>query len=292
MEHLVRPPAPPELDFLRTVLSKVVNTEIVPQLIMSDRSTLKAIAPQGRTGNRTQGTADGATAVRPGDLKPTMSERMQFEVIVLYRDTFDCFNFVNELRCRGVSLPDVYVGLFQPVARELGRRWSEDSLSFMEVTKAIGQMQTMVRALGAADPPAHPIDAAHRIVLASAPEEQHSLGMLVVSQLFESEGWEVEGGNQLSVGKPLNDLVHDQWFGVVGLSASTEHGARQLKSAIDELRKASMNESISVIVGGNGFIDHPDISSEIGADEVAGDANDAVAKAEQLLSRSKSPSRP
>jgi hypothetical protein len=40
--------------------------------------------------------------------------------------------------------------------------------------------------------------------------------MLIVSQLFEMEGWEVEGGSQLVAGQPLADMVHNEWFGVVG----------------------------------------------------------------------------
>lgn len=268
---------------MRSILSQVVRADIVPQLIVAEKSALHALT--GRLGSGAQ----PSHAFEHQTAHPSAAEREQFEVMVLYRSSFDCFAFVDALRARGISLTDIYLGLFQPVAEHLGKRWTEDSLSFMEVTKAVGQIQTLVHTLGAGAAKPHPVDTTHRIVLASRPEEQHSLGMLVLSELFEMRGWDVTGGSYLSTGDALDDMVHEQWFGVVGLSASSEQGARELKASIDSLRGASRNDSIAVIVGGNGFVDHPEISEEIGADGMAVDGNDAVAKAEQLLWRSTKP---
>lgn len=283
VDFLLRPPAPPEAGLLRSILSEVVQTEIVPQLIVAEKSAFQAF------GNQTGSRAEAGEADKDRGLRPSAAEREQFEVLVLYRDTFDCFSFVNALRARGVSLTDIYLGLFQPVAEHLGQRWTEDSLSFMEVTKAVGQIQTLVHTLGANETKPHPMDDAHRIVLASQPHEQHSLGMLIMSELFELRGWDVEGGVHLHTGEPLDKLVHREWFGVVGLSASSEDAARQLKASIDSLRQASRNDSIAVIVGGSGFVEHPELSAEIGADGVAADGADAVETAEQLLRRSTKP---
>lgn len=287
LSGLLHPVVPPQHDRMQSILSRIVRAKIVPQLVMADKTALLPAAGAAAkvSLNKTERSLSDSAQTH----HPTRDDRNRFEVIVLYSDTFDCFSFVSALRERGVSLPDIYLGLFQPVAEHLGQRWEEDSLSFVEVTRAIGLMQTLVRTLGADGKTPHPIDAAHRIALASPSNEQHALGMLIVSQLFEMEGWEVEGGSQLVAGQPLNNLVHDEWFGVVGLSASSEESARRLKSVIDDLRQASVNESISVIVGGQGFANHPELSDEVGADGLATDAMDAIAKAEQLLKRSGKP---
>jgi methanogenic corrinoid protein MtbC1 len=287
LADLLCPVEPPQHDRIQSILSRIVQAKIVPQLVMADKSALL-------TSNRRSVAPDGADNARPEPLAtsersshPTQADRDRFEVIVLYSDTFDCFSFVSALREQGVSLPDIYLGLFQPVAEHLGQRWDEDSLSFVEVTRAISQMQTVVRTLGSNGKRQHPIDAAHRILLASPSHEQHALGMLIVSQLFQMEGWEVEGGSQLVAGEELHDMVRDEWFGVVGLTASSEESARRLKSVIDDLRKNSLNESISVIVGGHAFAGHPGLSEEVGADDMAIDAMDAIAKAERLLKLSR-----
>jgi methanogenic corrinoid protein MtbC1 len=51
--------------------------------------------------------------------------------------------------------------------------------------------------------------------------------------------------------------------------------------------RTPLNESISVIVGGHAFAGHPGLSEEVGADDMAIDAMDAIAKAERLLKLSR-----
>jgi methanogenic corrinoid protein MtbC1 len=267
--ELARPLEGLEIDHLRSVLRRVVNAELVPQLILAEKSILDSA---GKSASKTVA-------------HPTGKDVADFQVLVLHEDTFDCFNFINALRARGVSLPSIYLGLFAPLAKELGQKWESDDLSFIEVTKAVAKMQSLVHTFSEDSDPAGPLGAAHRIVLASPPEEQHRLGMLIVSRIFEMEGWDVSGGSDLSTGGQLNKVVHDKWFGVVGLSASSEQTAVRLKQAIDDLRAASKNRSISVIVGGNGFIEHPEISRDIGADDLASDVEEALQKAERLIKR-------
>lgn len=258
-----------QMDRLRDILKRVVKADVVPRLLLAEKSAL---------------IQSGAGCGPSNGCKPSRADLQEFQVIVLHRDTYECFEFLNQLRDRGVSLPDLYLGLFTPLARDLGQQWENDELNFVEVTKALGRMQSLVHTFSqSADP--HPLDAAHKIVLASSPEEQHSLGMLIVSKLFEMQGWDVAGGSGLSTGQSLNDLVHGEWFGVVGLTASSEERALRLKQAIDELREASCNKAICVLVGGHGFDDHPEISEDIGADELVTDASEAVETAERLISR-------
>lgn len=273
---LAVPPGRLEVDYLKSVLSRVVNADLVPRLVLAEKTLLQNAGEAG---------SDGIVR-RSGVSTPTKSEVSAFQVLVLYRDTYECFEFINALRERGVSLADLYLGLFTPLARELGSRWENDSLSFVDVTKAIGRLQSLVHTFSDNGAELHPLDAAHKIVLASPPQEQHVLGMLIVSKLFEMEGWSVSGGPSLHTGRPLNELVHGEWFGVVGLTASTEDHAIELKRAIDQLRKSSCNDTISVIVGGHGFDEHPELSKEIGADELVTDGEDAVTKAEKLISTS------
>ncbi len=270
---LAGPPSRLEIDYLKDVLKRVVKADVVPRLVLADKALLQASST---------GTMRHAAADQTGR-KPTASEAEAFQVLVLHRDTFECFEFVNRLREKGISLPDLYLGLFSPLARELGTRWENDELSFVDVTKAMGRLQSLVHTFSQSGQTLHPIDAAHRVVLASSPEEQHVLGMLIVSKLFEMDGWEVSGGPGMTTGPRLNNLVHDEWFGVVGLTASSEERAIQLKKAIDEIRRTSRNQGVCVIVGGHGFDEHPEISADIGADELVTDAADAVTKAEKLI---------
>jgi MerR family transcriptional regulator, light-induced transcriptional regulator len=257
-----------EVDRLRRALERVVKREVIPQLILADKGALNA-EPVAAERNATAEEVDA------------------FQVLVIHRNASDCVAFVDALKSGGLSLRSIYLGLFAPVAKQLGTKWDNDELSFVDVTLAMNKLQSLVHDFAEPSDIPDPLDAAHRIVLASSPDEQHALGMLIVSELFRMKGWDVSGGPGLAVGKDLRAMVSDNWYGVVGLSAGTEEKARQLKSEIDAIRRSSCNKTISVLVGGPGFLDHPEISQEIGADGVAGDADDAIVKAEGMLHRKK-----
>lgn len=268
IRRLIRPVRHVEVDRLRHALERIVKSEVIPQLILAEKTALKA----------------GPTAVAPSR-SATTEEIDAFQVLVIHRNTSDCFDFVDALKAGGLSLRSIYLGLFAPVAKQLGTKWDNDELSFVDVTIALNRLHTLVHDFADQTEAASPLDAAHRIVLASSPDEQHALGMLIVSELFRMKGWDVSGGPGLAVGRDLNAMVSDNWYGVVGLSAGTEEKARQLKNEIDAIRRSSRNKAVSVLVGGPGFLEHPEISLAIGADGVAGDADDAVAKAEGMLHR-------
>ncbi|HSP24878.1 MAG TPA: cobalamin B12-binding domain-containing protein [Saliniramus sp.] len=266
IHRLIRPVKRIEIDGLRQALESVVKSEVIPQLILAEKSALL--------------TSHSAKAE---SRDATTAEVDAFQVLIIHRNTSDCFEFVSALKNGGLSLRSIYLGLFAPVAQQLGTKWDNDELSFVDVTIALNRLQTLLHDFAEPTGQLDPLDAARRIVLASSPDEQHALGMLIVSELFRMKGWDVSGGPGLAVGTDLNSMVNDNWYGVVGLSAGTEERARQLKSEIDNIRRASRNQAISVLVGGPGFIEHPEISMSIGADGVAGDADDAVSKAQGMI---------
>lgn len=268
IRRLIRPVRHIEVDRLRRALERVVKSEVIPQLIIAEKTALNL-----------------KSHAVPPTRNATPEEIDAFQVLVIHRNTSDCFEFVDSLKAGGLSLRSIYLGLFAPVAQQLGTKWDNDELSFVDVTIALNRLHTLVHDFSDQSEVGCPIDAAHRIVLASSPDEQHALGMLIVSELFRMKGWDVSGGPGLAVGRDLNDMVSDNWYGVVGLSAGTEEKARQLKNEIDTIRRSSRNKAVSVLVGGPGFLAHPEISVAIGADGVAGNADDAVAKAEGMLNR-------
>lgn len=268
IRRLTSPVKRVEVDLLRRTLERVVKSEVIPQLILADKMALKD---------------QPVTAERSA----TVEEIDAFQVLVIHRDASDCVAFVDALKTGGLSLRSIYLGLFAPVAEQLGTKWDNDELSFVDVTLAMNKLQGLVHDFAEPTDIPDPLDAAHRIVLASSRDEQHALGMLIVSELFRIKGWDVSGGPGLAVGKDLDAMVRDNWYGVVGLSAGTEEKARELKGVIEKIRRSSCNKAICVLVGGPGFSEHPEISMEIGADGVAGNADDAVFKAEGMLHRKK-----
>lgn len=262
--------APPQPEQVRLLLARLLETDVIDQLVASNKNLL----PGG----------GGAQPLRT--TKPSLGDQLHFQALLMEGDVFDCTSFLADLRYRRVSVEEIYIDLFAPVAREIGCQWENDTLTFLDVTKASSKLQSLVHTFSAAPQEGRLPDKNHRIVLAHTPGEQHTLGVLIVSRLFEMAGWDVIAGPDLCTGNETNDLVRDQWVGVIGLSASTPERASNLNDVIIELRRSSLNRDVCILVGGNGFSRHPEIADDIGADGLAIDGRDAVLKAEKMLQRS------
>jgi methanogenic corrinoid protein MtbC1 len=265
----VQTTAAPQPGQVRLLLAQLLQTDVIGQLVQSNKCVLPG--------------SDGAQPLGP--TRPSLADQLRFRTLLLDGDVFDCTSFLGDLRYQGASVQDIYLDLFAPVARAIGCQWENDTLTFLDVTKASSRLQSLVHTISAAPQENRLPNDSHRIILAIAPGEQHTLGMLIVSRLFEMAGWDVIDGPDVCVGNEMNELVNKQWVGVIGLSASTPDRARNLKDVILELRQSSLNRDVSILVGGNGFSRHPEIAEEIGADGLAKDGRDAVSKAETMLQR-------
>ncbi len=251
------------------VIRSVLESEVVPQL-----------AEQRLLGRR-----NASGEARTENIGQRIKDNLNFEEIILTGRYADSVDFVRAKLAGDVSFKSICLGLFTSVARILGERWVADEISFVDVTRGLGKLHALVHEFAEPGRQGNENAGGGRIIFANAPLEQHAFGLLLVSEVFRMEGWQVTGGPSLIVGDDLNRIIHDTWFDVVGLSASTEERAFDLEDAIKSIREASSNPSISVLVGGHGFSEHPEISDSIGADDVADDADEALRKAWRMADK-------
>lgn len=190
----------------------------------------------------------------------------------LSHDEERCPAIVSALIQTGVPLERICLDLLTPAARTLGIMWEEDEVDFLEVTLGLGRMQRVVRDLGrrvAAETPMS--EDAGQAFLCAMPDEQHSLGLAMVAEFFVADGWGV------TVGPPLGaeDVIHEvgaHWYDVVGLSAGIVERIPRIIEMIQQIRAASLNAEIAVMVGGQAFKENPDLVTRVGADASAPDA--------------------
>lgn len=196
-------------------------------------------------------------------------------------------DFIADLLADGIMVESVYLDLLAPTARRLGELWDEDRADFLQVTIALGRLQRVLRELsrGAGDPvPALPVG---RVLLAGAPGDDHSLGLLMVAEFFVRAGWGV------ALGPPISELdlietVRADSFDVVGLSLGTDARLGAVKRLIAQVRLASHNPHLVVLVGGRVFSDRPDLVDRVGADGTVADARLAPAVALAFIRRRES----
>lgn len=247
-------------------LARTIESEIIPRLMLAHRSMPDGL-PRLLVDDATIGPADVA----------------EFSKLVLTTEISVVVAAVESLRERGIRAEALCLDLLAPTARHLGELWEADLCDFIEVTVGLGRLQQVLRELvpslyeGVESGPS-----GHRILLAPAPGEQHSLGLLIVREFFRVAGWEVHGGSTL-VESEAKAMLHREWFDAAGLSVGSDCRLDDVAAFIRSIRAASRNQGIGILVGGPIFIKHPDYVDRVGADATAVDAPQAVARAEALI---------
>ncbi len=211
----------------------------------------------------------------------TPEEITEFGDLAMAPDSSRARAYFEKMQARGHSLDTLFVHLLAPTARRLGEYWEQDLCDFVDVTLGVARLQEFLTIFGAADD-IPLIDLQHRVLLATAPGEQHVFGIDMVGKLMSAAGWDVAIRKGPSI-REISAAVAADWYAVVGVALSAEEGLEEIGRIIDEMRRVSRNKHIGVMVGGPVFTGHPEKAIQVGADGVADDAPAAVILAKKLL---------
>ncbi len=245
------------------IFSRLVEAQIVPYLAQA----------------RGQAQVGGADAARA----TTAADTAELVRLLLTQEAAGAVGFIEQLRRRGAAPDALYLGIVTQAACRLGELWDDDRCSFAEVTISMGRLQQVLRALSprfqmAAVRLSHPAN----ILLLPAPGDHHTLGLAMLAEFFHRDGWHVAGGPGCSPAAAA-DFARDTWIDVVGFSIGSARLLDGLAHGIQEVRRASCNRSLSVMVGGPLFRLRPGLVARVGADAAACDAAQAVRQARDLL---------
>jgi methanogenic corrinoid protein MtbC1 len=246
------------------LLIRAVEAEVLPRLFLGRGAA--AVAAD-------DGPGAGLSAANVSELVD----------LVLCQEASAACAFVESLLGRRVTPGAIYLDLLTPAARRLGAMWEEDSCDFTQVTIGLMRLQQVMRAISPAFLQAAPrAPRTARVLLAPAPGEQHTFGLVMVAEFFHRAGWLVAGGPE-SAGIDPVAMVSATSFAVIGITIGSHTRLDAVARQIRAVRRASRNRAIGVMIGGPLLIDHPEIASLVGADATAADGAQAVAQAEALL---------
>lgn len=191
--------------------------------------------------------------------------------------------YLEALLLRGAPLEAIYLNLLAPAARRLGDLWNADLCEFTDVTVALGRMQALLRGLSAdMKLPRSASCSGRRVLFVPAPGEQHTFGLAMVCDFFRAGGWDV-WTEAPAPADTVVALVQERWFDVVGFSMGHDRGIAPTVELIRNIRKASHNRAVKVLVGGPLLLDRPQIATLVDADGMALDAVQAMQVAEEMV---------
>ena len=166
----------------------------------------------------------------------------------------------------GISLDCIYAEGVTAAAAHLGEWWLEDRITFVEVTLAAERLQDLVlngHALFASVTPADTSAKSYVALLGKPVPCQHTLGLLVVGEVFRRRGWQVLKCERSS--DELLDTLENTFVDLLGLSVAHSDQVVKTQLLIQQCKAQSKNPGLIVMVGGPQAFARPDLSQELGA---------------------------
>jgi signal transduction histidine kinase/ActR/RegA family two-component response regulator len=181
----------------------------------------------------------------------------------------------------GVAVKDIYLQVFQRCQREVGRLWQLKQITVAQEHYCTAATQLVMAQLY---PSLFELPKTGRkMVATSVGGEFHEIGLRIVTDLFEAEGWDTQylGANlpAASVVRTVEQYRPDLLLVSVTMAFHLS-GVEQL---IAQVRASEAAQALKILVGGYPFNVDPGLWKRVGADGHAPDADQALSVAARLL---------
>jgi methylmalonyl-CoA mutase cobalamin-binding subunit len=155
--------------------------------------------------------------------------------------------------------------LLEMAARRIGEGWCCDNLNFVDVTVAVGRLQSTFRRLSQETIACTSRRSSGTVLIMPAPGEEHIFGMLFVEEMFRAAGWSTtmampEAPQEWL--KRTTQNAHD----VICISWASESRADALDQCLRAINKSPRTR---VIAGGQAAIRNHDRLKNMGVDLVS-----------------------
>lgn len=188
---------------------------------------------------------------------------------------------VFEAAERGEPTRALYLHVFQPVLREVGRLWQMNRISvaqehFCSAATQVVMSQLLPRVL--ADAPGGP-----RVVVACVSGDLHEMGARMVADFFAMADWNVYFCSANTPEDAVRQAVTERSAEVLAVSATMGCHLHAVQALLRAIRADARCAGLRVMVGGPPFSVDPALWQAVGADGTAADAQAAVVLAAQWL---------
>ena len=148
------------------------------------------------------------------------------------------FAVIDEAARHGLPLGDVYVRVFQPTLREIGRLWQHNEITVADEHLATAITQAAMARLYSQAIVAES-DAANTLLAACADNERHEVGLRMLCDLLECEGWDTTYLGATVPVESLLAMVKQRRPDVLALSAALPPHLPRLRDTIRAVRTRS-----------------------------------------------------
>ncbi|WP_106767333.1 cobalamin B12-binding domain-containing protein [Paenibacillus faecalis] len=191
---------------------------------------------------------------------------------------------IHALLNQGTDIKSLYQYIFQVTQYEIGRLWHKGSISVAQEHYCTAVTQSIISGLYP-----HWIGKGNkglRMVAACVGSELHEIGLRMVADTFEMEGWDTYYLGANVPDDSLIQAINDHKAHIIAISVTMTFHIHLAKELITKIKAERVVSGVKIMVGGLPFNLDPNLWKEIGADGYAPDAETTVILAEQLIASS------
>jgi methanogenic corrinoid protein MtbC1 len=181
----------------------------------------------------------------------------------------------------GVSIKDIYLHVFQRSQYEIGRLWQTNQVSVAEEHYVSAATQLVMSQL-------YPHIFSNdrnglRLVAACIGGELHEIGIRMVADFFEMEGWDTYYLGANTPPGSIVEAVEARQADVLAISATMTFHVGAVANLIEQVRGTEAGRQAKILVGGYPFNVSSVLGERLGADASAPNAQEAIGVANRLV---------
>lgn len=198
---------------------------------------------------------------------------------LLQGDRNQAARLIDGLIEQGVSVKEIYEFVFEVSQYEIGALWQANRISVaQEHFSTAATQQNMARLY----PQIFSTERnGMKLVACTVAGELHEIGIRMVSDFFEMEGWDTYYMGANMPATQMTDVLEEYKADVFAISVSLTDHIDAAESLIHEVRKHKHLDRVRIMAGGIPFNMEPNLWKKIGADASAPSAKSALSTAEQ-----------
>lgn len=193
---------------------------------------------------------------------------------LLSGDRVSCRSVIEETLKNGIPAHQVYIDIIWPIMVEIDHLYRQGSIDTAQEAFASRINRTIVNQLQNKLPRKR--EKLKKIVICTALNEQAELGGQMITDLFESDGWETRFLGGTVCNDDILSFIHTYHPDILllyGMNGSDAPGIRRL---IDTIREIDAWPEMRIMLSGGVFNRAEGLWEEIGADLYAENASQAV----------------
>ncbi len=194
--------------------------------------------------------------------------------LLLAGDRQKAYRLIRQAISEGLTIRDLYLEIFQQVQYEVGRLWLINKISVAEEHFCTAATQSLMLELYPEIISSSGTGA--KLIAACVGPELHELGVRMVTDFFEMDGWDTWYLGAAVSDMQLIEAIKDKQPDLVALSATMSYHIPKVAELIKTIRQAFPDKTPLLMVGGVPFNATPELWRTVGADLWAANAEHAV----------------